>query len=147
MLNCPGPAQNVASARYRGPARGELHHWMGYWEHGNLWLAPNGLARIPLGWWVSFVHAFQGVDPALRRREFISQDQLERAIEESPRTLWLAARDMQTARLHSGILNDRVRVQMLNGTWHKLLWVRNRAATQRLDEALRGWLDEHLIHD
>jgi hypothetical protein len=116
-------------------------------EHGNLWLAPDGIARVPLGWGVSFVHSFQGIDPAIWRRETTTRDELARALMSSPRVLWLPSGDMEGAWLHSGILCDRVSVRTKNGMSHKLLWVRSKRGTSRLRDALRNWLGPRLVID
>jgi hypothetical protein len=114
------------------------------WEHGNLWLAPDGIARITLGWTSTVLHSFQGADPALRTRQSISRDELARALTKSPRALWLRAADLISAKMHRGVRNDRLTVQMQSGTAHKLLWVRNKAGTQQLEGALRRWVGPRL---
>lgn len=116
-------------------------------EHGNLWLAPDGLARVPLGWAVSVVHTFQSVDPAIWRDVAISRDKLAQAIEKSPRSLWLPATDIDAATMHRGLMVDRVRVRMKDGSQRKLLWVRQKVGTRRLEVGLRNWLGDRLVLD
>lgn len=110
------------------------------WEHGNLWLAPHGLARIPLGMPTSVAHTFVGVDPAKWRSRAIGVNELREVLNSSARALWLDAAEMKAAWLHRGLLNDRLNVRLNDGAFHKLLWVRNSAATQQVEEALRRWL-------
>jgi hypothetical protein len=116
-------------------------------EHGNLWLAPDGLARVPLGWAVSVVHTFQSVDPAIWWDAAISRNELAQVLEKSPRALWLAATDIEAAAVHRGLLVDRVRVHMKDGSQRKLLWVRHKVGTRRLEVGLRNWLGNRLALD
>jgi hypothetical protein len=117
------------------------------WEHGNLWLAPGGLARIPLGWLATYSHTFQGIDPAIGQIVSITQSDLSQALTRSPRSLWMEASYIEVARLHRGITCDRVHLHLKDGASHKLLWIRNKAGTQQLEDALRGWLGDRLIVD
>jgi hypothetical protein len=116
-------------------------------EHGNLWLAPDGIARIPLGWAVSFAHTFQGVDPARWLRSSITVDDLTSARNSARRSLWLPAADIEAAWLHRGLLNDRLRLRMRGGAAKKLLWVRHKTGTDLLKESLRAWIGEQLSLD
>lgn len=116
-------------------------------EHGNLWLASDGLARIPLGWGITVAHTFQGVDPAVWWTATISRHDLAQALQNSPRALWIATAEIDAAWMHRGILVDRLRLRMKDATQHKLLWVRNKAGTGRLEGALRTWLGDRLNLD
>ena len=117
------------------------------WEHGNLWLAPDGLARIPLGWVVTYAHTFQGLDPAIGHIVSVTPGDLSQALADSPRAIWMEAPYMEVARLHRGITCDRLHVRMKDGTSHKLLWIRNKAATRTIEDALRAWLGDRLTVD
>src|SRR5258708_28253874 len=72
------------------------------WEHGNLWLAPDGLARVPLGWVVSFAHSFQGIDPAIGHIVSITPNDLSQALAHSPRALWMESYYIEVYRMHRG---------------------------------------------
>jgi hypothetical protein len=116
-------------------------------EHGNLWLAPDGIARIPLGWAVSVAHTFQGVDPARWLGSSIATDDLASARNSARRSLWFPAADIEAAWLHRGLLNDRLRVRMRDGTVKKLLWLRHKTGTDLLQESLRAWIGDQLVLD
>jgi hypothetical protein len=102
------------------------------WEHGSLWVAPDGLARSPAGWQKTVVHTFQGVDPANWKHAAITMSELQRIVA-IPITLWLPADRIQSAALHRGLLNDRLMLTMADAKTHKLLWVRDKVATGRVE--------------
>jgi hypothetical protein len=101
----------------------------------------------PMGWKVTYMHTFQGVDPALGHEITIDTSALSQAVAGSRRARAFTSREIDRANLHRGLLNDRLTIRMIDGSVSKLLWVRNRAGTQRLEDALRGWLGARLKLD
>lgn len=111
------------------------------WIHGNLWLASDGLARVPLGLRTTVAHGTNNIDPAKGQHPEISMSEFDR-LRGMNSTLWIAADRIESARLHRGLLNDRLQIIMKDGSTHKILWVRDALGTQCVSKVLpgRGWV-------
>src|SRR6202035_1975320 len=81
------------------------------WMHRNLWVASDGLARVPLGWLTTLFHGTRNIDPAKHRHVGISTSDLL-SLRQSPSTLWIAADQIGQGSLHRGLANDRLSVRM-----------------------------------
>jgi hypothetical protein len=117
------------------------------WVHGELWLLPDHLVRRRLS------HR-AARDNGNRRRvaslpvevygPYLNLDDIAAA---HPTNKVLPLDAVLNARLHRGLLNDRLAVTMRDGECHKLLWLKVDPAHEILSHALADRLGPRLVLD
>jgi hypothetical protein len=118
------------------------------WVWGELWLMPDGIARLSLGWAGTRKAARRrkkhgggaSVEPGEVHSQTVSVEDLEQRIAADPKNRWIPCGDIRSARLRRGILNDRLQVELSTGANMKLLWLKSDPAF----EVLSGRLGERL---
>jgi hypothetical protein len=150
---CPTRRRDGNSYTYymlSGPARlitrSSTTGWLD-WVHGDLWLGQNGLLRVRSNWRRTILNSFRWLvrledSPPNPRRS--SQTPPHNQIEG---VVWIARDEILRASLHRGILNDRLRLELQNGSLLNLLWLRGRQPTTQLASAMREWLGDNLEQD
>ena len=114
------------------------------WIHGELWLTPTALVRRRLSLEKTGAH---GLGPTVGQpleRADVSELDLDRLLAEHPTNKVIAFSDVARARLVRGVTAHGLRVRMLDGRRHKLLWLTRDPAYQILGEALHAALGERL---
>lgn len=117
------------------------------WIHGELWLLPTGLLRIPLGLLKTTLHSF---GPTINvRQEQISEfdQQAFHSLIANPRNVWIPREQIRQAYLHHGILTDRLRLVLADGRSVKFLWLPKDGAFQPLQVILQQWIGDNLLID
>jgi hypothetical protein len=117
------------------------------WIHGELWLFPNGLLRIPSG----LVKTFQnGIGPTVDTNQLTQCSFDGKILQElltSQKNVWVPRESIQKAYLHHGISADRLRLIMGDQRSVKFLWLPWDKASQVLHSTLSEWLGSDLIID
>lgn len=108
------------------------------WQHGELWLAGDGLFRRPRGWAATV--ASDGITHDLHARPADEPIEEEFSEEKLTRGLWIPAQSIRTASLRRGITTGRLKLGLANGRSVKLLWVRSVLTHRSVEDALRSWL-------
>lgn len=108
------------------------------WQHGELWLAADGMFRRPRGWAATvasdgIAHDLQALPGDEPIEEEISDEDLSKG-------LWIPAQSIRTANLRRGITTGRLKLGLANGSTVKLLWVRSALTHRSVQDALRNWL-------
>jgi hypothetical protein len=117
-------------------ARSATTGWLD-WFHGELWLFPQGLLRIPIG--VAKTLLLRGYIPVsaghmrvFSASEFASQIS-------NPRNLWIPVDQIETARLGHTLGADELRVMLRDGRTFHLLWLPSEQIFQLLQERIHEW--------
>lgn len=110
------------------------------WIHGELWLLPDGLLRVPSGLLRSLGDGLiqsggQQLHGRGARRTFGDGD--ISAVSSRPRAYWIRFDEIDAAALRKGIINGRLRVRTRDGDTRKLLWQRTDGVARRLEPVLR----------
>jgi hypothetical protein len=117
------------------------------WIHGELWLLPRHLVRrrLTLGETRANKNGRTVPDPlpVVPASSLVQQD-IRSA---HPTNKVLSLDDVSEARLHRGILSDRLALRMRDGGRHKLLWLKDDPAHEILGAALGQALGSRLTHD
>jgi hypothetical protein len=109
------------------------------WIHGDLWLLPDGLLRIPTGVAATASHGLlHTVSGDLAEREFTGVE-LQKIASRGKKNLWLQADHIKRADIHTGVMTSRVNLWMADGQKVKLLWIRGDHAERPLSTALSSW--------
>lgn len=117
------------------------------WIHGELWLFPHGLLRVPLTLATTYLHGVgPTVDAERRPRQSFEQTALQ-ALVASPKNVWVPRELLQKAYLHHGILTDRLRLIVRDHRPVKFLWLPQDGARHLLQATLTEWLGSELIMD
>lgn len=113
------------------------------WIHGELWLFPNGLLRIPSG----FIRTLQnGIEPTQPTSRSFDAKILQELLT-SRKNVWVPREAIQKAYLHHGISADRLRLTVGDQRSVKFLWLPQDDARQVLHSTLSEWLGSELIID
>lgn len=114
------------------------------WLHGEPWLFPTGLLRIPLGLTATLLHG-------MRSQELPTWHNFDEKTFEAflalKRSFWIPQEQIQEAYLHRGITTDRLRLKQVDQRTIKFLWLPWDGAWKPLQEALQEWLGDRLIID
>ena len=95
------------------------------WSHGDLYLTPEALIRIRLPQPTPEAMRFRNtVGPRLQHRELPPANEADRVLAADPTNRYILLADVRAARLHYGILSDRLALTMGEGVSLKLLWLR-----------------------
>jgi hypothetical protein len=120
------------------------------WEHGELWLAPDGLLRRRRGW--ANTIASVGLMRDLRARttdagiqEEFTNESIDLTVQQGG--LWIPAETIRAARLRPGIITGRLGLTLADGQLPKLLWAKSRLTYDSLHGALIQWLNGQLRLD
>src|SRR6266700_8171971 len=93
------------------------------WIHGELWLFPHGLLRVPLGFWVTQQHGVGPTVDTMRRVQYFFDNRTLERLLSSPENVWVARVAIQRAYLHRGIITDRLRLVIGDQRSVKFLWL------------------------
>ncbi len=132
----------VAQWTFRLISRSTTTGWLD-WEHGELWLAANGLLCRRRGWskTIASVGLIQDVladssDPGIHER--FTAEAIELAVQHGG--MWISADTIRTAWLRPGIITGRLSLTLADGQSAKLLWAKSRLTYDALHGALIQWL-------
>lgn len=117
------------------------------WIHGELWLLPEGLLRIPSNLIVTLEHGMlPTVNKGQSRLRYFDEQTLNRLIN-APENVWVPRWSIQKAYLHHGIATDRLRLIVEHQRSVKFLWFPWDDALPLLQAALTAWLGSGLVID
>jgi hypothetical protein len=122
------------------------------WVWGELWLLPDGLARISLGWSRTRTEAKNRkkrgggptVPETLVETRTLDYDELARIVNADRRNRWIPRGGLSKARLREGLLNSRLQAELADGSQVKLLWLKSDPAFRVLRRAIGEWLGDDL---
>ncbi len=115
------------------------------WMHGELWLFPDGLLRIPLGWMKTCLHSFgMGYNYKLATRRAFTDDEFFALISDR-RIIWIPADMLVGAELRHTFGADELRAQLADGRAIQLLWLPLQGAFDALQQPLYEWVGSRLI--
>lgn len=108
------------------------------WVHGELWVFPEGILRVPLGWGRTILQSTFQKLPIMGLPEFTMN--APETLAPGKKTLWLPFADMRDAALKRGIFAHTLTATLHDGTTRKLTWQRSLLAYDTVADAL----DRHL---
>jgi hypothetical protein len=109
------------------------------WIGVELWLLPDGILRLALNLAKTKEHRIaRTVSDEPRIRPF-RDDEIRALVAQGSRNVWISADLIAAARLRVGIVSDRLRLTLVDGTTVKLLWLRADHADDPLRDALASW--------
>jgi hypothetical protein len=117
------------------------------WIHGELWLFPTGLLRVPLGVIATLLH---GLRPTVNQESPVWRNFDERTFEAllaSKRNRWIPREQIKKAYLHRGLSADRLRLECVDQQTMKFLWLPVDSAWEPLQSTLHTWLGDRLVID
>lgn len=117
------------------------------WIHGELWLFPHGLLRLPLTLVTTLLH---GAGPTVNKKQRLQRsfDQTTfQTLVASPKNVWVPRKLLQRAYLHHGISIDRLHLVLDNHPAVTFLWFPHDGALPLLQTTLTEWLGDALILD
>jgi hypothetical protein len=117
------------------------------WIHGELWIFPQGLLRIPSGLGRTMMN---GLGPTVNRQRtkiqrFDSVQFQHLLAKKSNR--WTPREQIVKAYLHQGFSTDRLRLVLIDGRSEKVLWLPIDNAFPALQQVLIAWLGNNLVID
>ena len=107
------------------------------WVHGELWLCPEGLLRLSLGWGATIGKSIDpvgaAVDEGLKRksRRQFAQDDIRTLAGRKRTNVWIPWSEIREGFLRGGIMTGRLRLICLDGRSLKFLWMRDRRVLVR----------------
>ncbi|HEY4387072.1 MAG TPA: hypothetical protein VGN34_21660 [Ktedonobacteraceae bacterium] len=117
------------------------------WIHGELWLLPTGLLRIPLNLGKTILHGVgPTVDPYQPRWRSFDEKTIETLLGLRG-TRWVPHTQLRKAYLHQGVSTDRLLLQLQDQRTVKLLWLPVDGAFEPLQKVLTDWLGNELVID
>lgn len=105
------------------------------WMHGELWLFPDGLLRIPMGWGKTILMMGYFFNSRRAQPRAFSEDE-RAALITRRRNMWIPFADVQQARLRHSMGADELVVTLTNGQRKQLLWIPNSLAFATLQQVL-----------
>lgn len=117
------------------------------WIHGELWLFPNGLLRIPLTLWTTVLH---GTGATVNQQQPCWRNFDEKTFADliaSRRTRWVPRTHLRKAYLHRGIITDQLWLEVENQRTMHFLWLPWDGAWQPLQSVLSEWLGNEFVID
>ena len=131
----------MARHTFRLISRTTTTGWMDF-EHGELWLASDGLLRRRRGWLQTLASVgliqdllASSTDPLMEQR--FTDEIIDRILEQGG--WWIPADAIETARLHKGLAVGRLWVALHDDKPAKFLWVSSNLTYNTLCEALGRW--------
>ena len=118
----------------------------GDWLWGELWLLPEGLLRLGLGWrgmTAAATVGLVGTAPPGSIRQ-IDPEEIPGLLAERRRNRWIPRDQIADASLRKGLMTDRLNVALADGTRIKLLWLKGDPAYDLLRPVLEKWLGGRL---
>ncbi|GAA1536568.1 hypothetical protein GCM10009827_063960 [Dactylosporangium maewongense] len=112
--------------------------------HGELWLTSTGLMRRRLSLEATRAHGLGPTVAEPLERADIAAFDLDRLLAEHPTNKVIAFSDVAHARLVRGVTAHGLRLRMIDGRRHKLLWLTRDPAYQVLSTALAATLGQRL---
>jgi len=118
------------------------------WEHGELWLAPDGLLRQRRGWAkslasVGLVQDLLATSASPEIRQAFTTRDVDLAVQRGG--LWIPAGMIQAARLRPGIMTGRLGLTLTDGRSVKLLWAKSSLTYDSLHDAMSHWLNDRMV--
>ncbi|MFC4068852.1 hypothetical protein [Actinoplanes subglobosus] len=117
------------------------------WIHGELWLLPRHLVRRRLSLRATLANKNERTVPMVLLEVPASSLSQQDIVSAHPTNKVLPLDEVVEARLHRGILSDRLALTMRDGSRHKLLWLRIDPAHEILGSALGHSLGSLLQRD
>lgn len=117
------------------------------WIHGELWLFPHGLLRIPLDLVTTQLHGFGPTVKRAQRPQYAFDASRLQTLLASQKNVWVPRESIQKAYLHHGIITDRLRLTVRDCHSVKFLWFPWDGALPLLQATLTEWLGSELIID
>ncbi|MFI7576793.1 hypothetical protein [Micromonospora sp. NPDC049497] len=117
------------------------------WVHGELWLLPDLLVRRRLTLQETRAHKNGRTVPHPLPEAQAASLPLSEILSAHPTNKVLALDTVAEARLHRGIMTDRLTLTMRDGSCHKLLWLKVDPAYEVLCQALEEPLGQRLKKD
>ncbi len=122
----------------------------GGWDcmHGELWLFPDGLLRIPMGWGKTFLCLAIFFNPRRLRRKTFDAATFDRLIGRR-RNLWIPADAIVSATLtrRQGLGGEHLRAILSDGRRVHLMWIPSHRVFFRLQPVLHAWIGDRLQVD
>lgn len=105
------------------------------WMHGELWLFPDGLLRVPMGWGKTILMVGYFFNPRRAQPHTFSDDE-RAALITRRRNTWIPFADMQRATLRHSMGADELAVTLANGQRKQLLWLPHSVVFATLQQVL-----------
>ncbi|HEU5440806.1 MAG TPA: hypothetical protein VFU88_16090 [Ktedonobacterales bacterium] len=110
----------------------------------DLWLFPNGILRIPLGWAKSLACVGQFYDARHPTMRTFDPGAFARATTD-PRNQWIPREAIASATMHHRSASDELRLTLTDGRSLRLLWLPSLPAYGHMQAALDEWLGVRLV--
>lgn len=111
--------------------------------HGELWLFPDGLLRIPMGWGKTVLMLGYYFGPRRAQPRVFSDDE-RAALITHRRTMWIPFAEVQRARLRHSMGADELVATLADGRQKQLLWIPNSVVFVTLQQLLTQVLGSQL---
>lgn len=105
------------------------------WMHGELWLFPDGLLRLPMGWGKTILMIGYFFNPRRAQQRTFSDDE-RAALVARRRNTWIPFADIRQATLRHSMGADEFVVTLANGQKKQLLWIPNPLIFATLQQVL-----------
>jgi hypothetical protein len=107
------------------------------WLHGELWLFPEGLLRVPIE--VTKTFLLLGFIPVGSQHMRVFSANEFAILIANPRNVWIPANQIQTARLGHTFLADELRLTLSDQRSIHLLWLPSPRIYRLMRERLQAW--------
>lgn len=131
------------------------------WIHGELWVFPDGILRVPLGIRKTIIAGikvyFSGgllgvlVSNTLSKRKAVNNirhfdDTTFQGMQANPKNLWIPREQIDSARLSSSgfKMNHKLEMQMADGHKVQLIWSPDKVTSMALEQVLHDWIGSNL---
>jgi hypothetical protein len=116
------------------------------WFHGEFWLFPNGILRLPLSWpkFLLLFGYFYYYTPERHREMNIDAIELAQ-LQQLPHALWIPRQMLDRAELKHAIGADELHLTLLSGKKIQLVWIPNTGIWRTLVQTLSDWLNTSSI--
>jgi hypothetical protein len=108
------------------------------WFHGQLWLFPDGLLRIPLGKVKTILFVGYATNPWQVMPRVFSEDKWRQALSH-PGSLWVPFAGIRQANLRHVFSADEFSAQFWDGRSIQLLWLPRPMVYDVFEASLREW--------
>lgn len=121
-------------------------------RYGELWILPDALARLSMGWWMSWRQAQAlrrsgrrpTVPPIVGSPVGTDPPTIERLAKSRRDNRWIAREDMRSARLSRGAIMSVLTIGLAGGGTMRLLWLTVDPATEVVPRILAQWLGDEM---